>query len=124
MTVKDCLRQAMRLLNYPDPHAAGSVPAGDGVYKQGLAVVDQITAELWYVENDTPYTPFIALSDEIPLSDRTAQTVLPYGVAMLLAQLQGDADNQTVYAALYDQRRSAVRQAPRRIHDGLPGVRG
>ncbi len=124
MTGNDCLRQAMSLLNYTDTRVEGGVPGGAGVYRHTLAYVNQIAAELWYVEHDAPFTPLTGPGDTLPLSDAAAQTVLPYGVAMLLAQAAGDADNQTLYAGLYDQRRSAARRSVAHIRDGLPEVRG
>lgn len=124
MTGNDCLRQAMSLLNYIDTRVEGGVPGGAGVYRHALAYVNQIAADLWYIGNDTPFVPLTGLGDTLPLPDAAAQTVLPYGVAMLLAQAAGDADNQTLYAGMYDQRRSAVRRVDGRILDRLPGVRG
>lgn len=124
MTGNDCLRQAMSLLNYTDTRVDGGVPGGAGVYRHALAYVNQITADLWYIEHDTPFAPLTGLGESLPLSDAAAQTVLPYGVAMLLAQAAGDADNQTLYAGMYDQRRSAARRSDGHILDCLPGVRG
>ena len=48
----------------------------------------------------------------------------PYGVAMFLAQAEGDGTNQQYYASLYQQKRNAVRRYPRRRQDVLPTVWG
>lgn len=119
MTGHDVVRQALALLNYTDTRADGSVPGGDGLNKRTLAFVNQIAAELWYRDNTAPYRPLTDLSAYVLLDDVTARTVLPYGVAMLIAQSDGDANNQTLYASLYDGRRVATRTGDR-IRDALP----
>ena len=121
MTANEALQQALTLLNYRDHAADGGVPCGDGVYKNALSLINQVAAELWYRDNDSPFVPLAALSEPLPLTEAVAQTVLPYGVAMLIAQTLGDMDNQTVYAALYDARRATARQSER-IADRLPEV--
>ena len=115
MTVKECLAQAYRLLGYTDT-------VGDALQKQAVGLVDQITAELWYAVTEATYVPLTSPAQVVPLPDRTARTVLPYGVAMLIAQVQGDADNQAVFAALYDGRRSLACTQSGRVTDGLPEV--
>ena len=119
MTGRDCLRQAMSLLNYTDDRAGG-MPGG-AIYRHALAYINQIAAQLWYAEHSTPFAPLTTLENAVPLSDEAARTVLPYGVAMLLAAAAGDTDNQTLYAALFDGRRCAVR-GECRIEDRLPEV--
>ncbi len=121
MNGNEVLRQALILLNYTDTHGDGEVPGGAGLYKRALATVNQIVAELWYQEHSEPFQPLSDLHQPLPLSAAVVQTVVPYGVAMLLAQEDGDADNQTVYAALYDGRRAAAtHNTTARIADALP----
>ncbi len=115
MTVKECLAQAYRLLGYTDT-------VGSALQKQAVGLADQIAAELWYAATDAAYIPLTSPAQVVPLPDQTVRTVLPYGVAMLIAQVQGDADNQAVFAALYDGRRSLACQQSGRVEDRLPEV--
>ena len=103
MTVRDVIRRVLALLGHTDP-LAGDVPGGNDLYRRVLPLVHQIAAELWYRDHTEP-PPALELHSELPLSPVLVQTVLPYGVAMLLAQADGDVDNQTLYASLYDARR-------------------
>ena len=120
MTGTVVFRQALSLLNYTDTHGDGGVPGGAALYKRALPVLNQIVADLWYIGSDEPFVPLTAPSDEIPLPLPVVLGVLPYGVAMLLAQIEGDADNQTLFAAQYDQRRSSAARTGGRICDRLP----
>lgn len=124
MTGTVVFRQALSLLNYTDTHGDGGVPGGAALYKRALAVLNQIVADLWYIGSDEPFVPLATLGDEIPLPLPTVLNVLPYGVAMLLAQIEGDADNQTLFAAQYDQRRSSTAREGGRMLDRLPTCRG
>ena len=58
-------------------------------------------------------------NDPIPLPERLTADVMPYGVAMLLAQGEGDADNQATFARIYSQKRAALTHTDTRI-DRLP----
>lgn len=118
MTGHDLWQRALLLLGCDT--ADGTVPAGASMQRRALAVVNQITAEAWYAAESTPYTPLTSLAQPLPVPAATADTVLPYGVAMLAAQLMGDADNQTLYAVLYDQHRAGAARTARRVRDVLP----
>lgn len=120
MTGTAVFRQALSLLNYTDTHGDGGVPGGATLYKRALPVLNQTVADLWYIGSTEPFVPLTALGDEIPLPLPTVLNVLPYGVAMLLAQIEGDADNQALFAAQYDQRRSSAARAGGQILDRLP----
>lgn len=55
-------------------------------------------------------------NDPIPLPDRLTADVMPYGVAMLLAQGEGDADNQATFARIYNQKRAALTHSDTRVN--------
>ncbi len=120
MTGNDVFRQALSLLNYTDTRGDGGVPGGAGLYKRALATVNQIAADLWYVGSSEPFVPLTDLNRPLPLPLSVVLNVMPYGVAMLLAQAEGDADNQTLYASQYDQRRSTAARESGRLQDRLP----
>ncbi len=113
-------RQALSLLNYTD---SDGVPGGTALYRRALPLLNQIAADLWYMANDTPFCPLSSLADELPLPEAVVLGIVPFGLAMLIAQTEGDADNQTLFAAQYDQRRSGA-GAGARIRDRLPRCEG
>ncbi len=121
MTGNDVLKQAYILLNYTDNN--GNIHAGNNanLSKRALAVVNQIYADLWEPREDgAAFSVLHALHEPLDLIDYTAINIMPYGVAMLLAQSDGDADNQTLFASLYNQRRPSAVTKSERIVDGLP----
>lgn len=107
MTGLDVLQKALLLLGYTDPsgHADGRVSGA--VTARGLGILNQLLADEWYAKNDTPFTPLLSVGEVLSCDSRVAADVLPYGVAMLLAQGEGDGDNQNTFAAIYNQKRAA-----------------
>lgn len=120
MTGKEIYRQALALLNYSD--ADGNATADADLHKRALALVNQIYADLWHISNSGQFHPLTALSNQIDLETQVLTNVMPYGVAMLIAQTDGDADNQALYANLYNQRRPSARSRNDRIEDRQPRV--
>lgn len=133
MTGRQVLDRAMGLLGYGTT-AALSGPSE--LLQRSLAVVNQIYSDLFYAENRDAgesqglrrrnaltgeesgtagkigsggeFVPLIDLMDEIRLSRRAASDVMPYGVAMLLAQSESDGDSQQLFAALYNRKRLSL----------------
>ena len=121
-TGQEILDRALQLLGYADGCGADEdSPRWQALLDRGLAAVNQAYSDLWFIENDGVFTPLTALSGQVLLSSRGAGDILPYGVAMFLAQSEGDGDNQRLYASLYNQKRSAAARRPRRRQDTLFG---
>ncbi len=120
MTGKEAFRVALQLLGYTDQSGEPDSRRGTEIYKTGLAAVNQITAELSVAQSGTLPLPLTSLQQEVPLSEQTARTVLPYGVAMLLAAAAGDGDNQSLFSSLYDGHRAACCRDHTRRVDVLP----
>ena len=121
MTGTDILRQAYTLLNYTDANGNVNAANNANLSKRALPIVNQIYADLW--QPRTSGAKFEALStmnQVLDLDDYTAINIMPYGVAMMLAQSDGDADNQSIYVALYNQRRAGAVTTTDRIIDKLP----
>ncbi len=118
MTGQTVFRRAMRLLNYTDADGTLNAAASGEMYKRALSVVDQLCGELHYAETGKLPPPLRSLSEPLPLSEKAAH-ILPYGVAMFLAQSRADGDNQQLFAALYEARRRSL-AAPARRTDLLP----
>lgn len=120
MTGYEIYRQALALLNYAD--ADGNATADADLHRRALALVNQIYADLWHISTDKRFEPLTALTQRVLLDSHVLTNVMPYGVAMLIAQTDGDADNQAIYAALYDRRRPSVCCAISRIEDRSPRI--
>ena len=120
MTANEVFRQAMRLLGYTDTLGDLDSAQNTELYKRGLTVINQLVCDLSTSENGVLAAPLSTLRQELPLTERTARDVLPYGVAMLLAAAEGDGDNQQLFAALYDQKRVSVQRRYERRADTLP----
>lgn len=106
MTAQQVFNTACNLLGYNDIN--GEVSGEDEVKRNALPKIQMIYEELFRCEGhkdangeNQPLKILGSMSDDIKLSDDTVRMIMPYGVAMLLAQSEGDADNQAVMAALY-----------------------
>ena len=120
MTGNDVFRQALVLLNYTNNHGAVDALNNAEIHKRSLPIVNQIYADLWGIQTKDAFLPLKSLAEEILLSKYTSMNIMPYGVAMLIAQTDGDSDNQTLYATIYNQRRSAAACVSDRIIDRMP----
>lgn len=121
MTAGDVFRRSMRLLGYTDTLGELDGAAHSESYKRALTFLNQLTAELSLAETGTLPREMTSLREDVPLSERAVRDVLPYGLAMHLAFVQGDSDKQTLYAALYNQKRVSLRTTYERRVDTLPG---
>ncbi len=118
MTGNEMYKQALSLLNYTD--ADGNWMGDADLQKRSLALINQIYADLWYVQSTRPFLPLISMAQQLLLEAHVLNNIMPYGVAMLIAQTDGDADNQALYAALYNQRRASARSQSDRIINRQP----
>lgn len=111
MTARELYDQALRLLNYTNSHGE----LGNGNYesqRRGLALVNQIYADIYRIENGhIPNNLLLTMQETPALSREATYDVMPYGIAMLIAQSESDSDNQSLFASLYNQKRSST---PRR----------
>ena len=90
------------------------------LFRRELDVLNQVMADLWPLEKDEVYQPLVNVNENIPLSVAAVENVMPYGVAMFLAQADGDGANQQLYATLYQQKRNAVKRPLKTRADVLP----
>ena len=101
MTAQQVFNRACNLIGYNDIN--GEISGEDEIKKNALPKIQTIYEELYRFEGheNMPLKILGSMNDEIDLSDDTVHMIMPYGVAMLLAQSEGDADNQSIMAALY-----------------------
>lgn len=120
MTGQEVLEQALQLLHYTDGDGQPESQFRADTERQGLAAVNQVYADVWFVEKQEAFTPLLRLTDPLALSDRGCREVMPLGVAMWLAQAEGDAAQQAVLAEAYSQKRSQCGAPDRRRRDVIP----
>ena len=123
-TGMDVFLRAMSLLGYTGIDGVVDAAQSAELVRRGLNIVNQVLADLWPLEKTIQFAPMASIHEDVPLSVEAVEGILPYGVAMFLAQAEGDGTNQQYYASLYQQKRNAVRRYPRRRQDVLPTVWG
>ena len=106
--------RALTLLNYTDQNGRLDQTMYADVSARSLALINQIYAELWYSLRPCGFEELPSLSDEIHLPERVINDCMAFGVAMLMAQTIGDADNQSLMTDLYNQKRAALSHMCRR----------
>lgn len=120
-TAKEVLERAMQLCGYVNREGVPDRLRDADLYKRGLATVNQIFSDMFFAETpDGKFIPLMRTEEEIPLSARCVNDVMPYGVAMLLAAAEGDAANQRVFSYAYNQKRASGVKTARTIADKLP----
>ncbi len=100
--------RALQLLRYTDGQGRLDAQMYTDVTAQALPLVNQIYSDVWYGLYDEGFAELGAITDELPLPERVVNDVMPYGVAMLMAQTLGDADNQSLMAAYYNRKRASL----------------
>ena len=119
MNGKQLYERALVLLHYVD--AAGEPVYDAAGRKRAVTIVNQIAADLLFAKDPTAdFTPIARLEDPVPLDGRITENMMPYGVAMLLAQSEGDADGQALFATIYNRKRAAVGGFAETRRDILP----
>lgn len=125
MTGMELFDQAMEMLGYAN---AEEISGKSDLLKKGLTLLNRVYAELHYGfvakpgDEDT-FRPLSNIREELHLPTFVLQDVAPYGLAMYLAQSESDADNQSLYATIYNQKKMRGKSVGR-ITDRLPHVWG
>lgn len=119
-TGRQVLERALILLGYTGMDGRPDEVRDAALFKKGEAAVRQIYDELRRIDRMGGDSPLESMEQELVLSPAAIRNVMPYGVAMLLAQNEGDGDCQTLFSALYSRKRSSVPQRKRSVSDVLP----
>ena len=117
MTGQEIMKTATDLLGYSN--ANGNLQLSARISGKALVTVNLIYSDLWRVCNDGEFTPLDNIHDDIYLPERAVNDVMPYGVAMMIAQSESDGDQQQLYSKLYNQKRSSLTRKET-IKDVLP----
>ena len=123
MTGMALFDRAMELLGYT---SADGISGKEDMLKRGLTLINQVYAELYYAFVQVPgaedeFKPLGNILDEIKLPHYVLTDIAPYGLAMYLAQSESDADNQSLYANIYNQKKVRGKKVGT-IKDRLPYV--
>ncbi len=120
-TGKEVLERAMQLCGYVNREGVPDRLRDADIYKRGLAMVNQIFSDMFFAEiPDGDFCPLQGMDEDISLSARCVNDIMPYGVAMLLAAAEGDATNQSAFSYVYNQKRAGGVKSTRSIIDKLP----
>ncbi len=119
MTGNEIVKKALTLLSYTD--GLGQVSGEQRFRGRAVTVLNTIYSDLFYIENSNGFESLNSLTEEIKLSERALNDVMPYGVAAQFAQSEGDGDNQQHWTNLYNQKRLSLINTDT-IKDVLPKV--
>lgn len=107
MTGMNIFDRAMELLGYT---SADGISGKEDMLKRALTLINQVYSELYYAfvyvpGADDEFKPLANILHEIKLPHNVLMDIAPYGLAMYLAQSESDADNQSLYANIYNQKK-------------------
>ena len=123
MTGIALFEKAMEMLGYS---SAEGISGREDMLKKALTLINLVYAELYYAFCFVPggtdnFTPLKTMSEKLVLPPMVLNDIAPYGVAMYLAQSESDADNQNLYANIYNQKRIRGKSV-KTISDNLPHI--
>lgn len=117
MTAREVLNNALKLLGYTE--ANGNVELPQRISNRAVAVINVIYAELWRAESAIEFKPIKSLTDEINLTERVLNEIMPCGIAMMIAGSESDGDSQNFWAEIYNRKRTTMTHITER-KDQLP----
>lgn len=125
MNGRSLFDKAMIMLGYT---SAEGLSGEEDMLKKALVIINNVYAELYtaFVQkqgDEDGFVPLANINDTLNLPPRVANDIAPYGVAMWLAQSEGDADSQTLYANLYNQKKVCGKKFDK-ITDKMPHIWG
>lgn len=123
MTGREVFRRALTLLNYTDPAGEISNRQNAELFKRAVPTVNMVLADVLHISG-AKFEEISTLDDTLPVSEDTAARVMPYGVAMHIAQSENDGDNQQLMAETYNHLRGSVQRSNTTRRDVLPTVCG
>ena len=121
MTVKDLFCRALTLLNYTDSEGNVSGTQNAELFKKAVPTVNLVLADILHIRGEK-FCEISSPDDALPVPDDVAARVMPYGVAMHIAQSENDGDNQQIMAITYNRLRGSVPRAHSVRANVLPTV--
>ena len=116
MTAKEIVTKALKRLGYTA--ANGNEALTRRVMGSAVETVNDIYADLWDKENEGDFEPINNLDEDIKLSNK-ALSVMVYGVAAFIAQSENDGDQNQLWMAMYNRKRTSLSTITT-IKDSIP----
>ena len=120
MTGREMLNQALSLLGYSEEN--GNSHLTQVIRNRALPIVNIVNSELARTCG-AKLVPLKSLDDELNLPERALSEVMPSGVALYIAQAEGDNAAQAFWAAEYNAKRVTLSHFDT-IEDVIPTVDG
>lgn len=106
-TAREVCDRAFAMLGYVDRIGNYDEEKFAPQYKQLIQFCQTVYDELSLIEG-VERKNIESLDDELNLSDTSINLVMAYGLAMWLAQMDGDGTNQQFFSLLYNQKMGLV----------------
>lgn len=119
MTGELLVERCMRLLGYTNARGDIDRTRMAALNKNALVAVNMILADVLPIEGKD-VVEINTLTATLPVNEDTAVRVMPYGVAMMMAQFEGDGDGQQINAAMYNQKRGSIHRENETVKDTIP----
>jgi len=122
MTGTEVLRRALLLMGYTNSYGEVDITSDAELFKRGTAIVQQVFDDLRRIERPREFLEerLRMESDITGISPEAVRDIMPYGVAMFLAQSEGNGDSQAMFAELYNRKRGSARKARDSRRDVIP----
>lgn len=112
MTAANVFSRALTLLGYTgDSHT-------ESLKQRAIPLINAAYIDVCRAKN-IEFLPIKALSDQLSVDEVTSLDVMVYGVAMFIAQSEGDTEIGAYYCDLYNRKRATLATTDR-IIDVLP----
>lgn len=119
MTGYEVVQQALVRLNYTTPLGDTDNGLNSEHLRRGLEAVNTVLADLQEVAG-AELTQLTELEEKLPLDEKVAVLAAVPGVAMHLAQGEGDGDSFNRFATEYEQRRRLAARPHGKVRDVVP----
>ena len=112
MTAANIFSKAISLIGYTgDSHI-------ESIKQRAIPLINAAYIDVCRAKN-IEFTPIKAMSDELLVDEKLALDVLIYGLAMFIAQSEGDDEISAFFCDLYNRKRGSLATSDR-IIDVLP----
>lgn len=123
MTAQQVYEKALGLLDELETDGTVSADTDDAYKYRAIHVIDMLQRELARCERVEPNT-ISALTDTLRISDMTAATVLPYGIAANFALVDSMTNLYGVYQAQYNAGLQRIKSKFEDINDDMHVMSG
>ena len=106
-TAREAWDRAFAMLGYVDRIGNYDEEKFAPLYRKQLQVCQTVIDELSRIEG-IERKDIESLDEELTLSDTSINLVMPYGLAMWFAQMDGDGTNQQIFSLLFNQKMGLV----------------